>query len=97
RCFGYAGTFDQFVRKREHRRLRVLEVNEAGQLTQFLRELPLYTLARYPDVCYDLVVHSDTLEHVSQPTAALSECYRVLAPGGYCVFTVPVVVDRMTR
>ncbi len=107
RCFGFAGPFDQFVRKREHHRLRVLEVNEAGQLTQFLREMPRYTLARYPDVdmtrmpygdgSYDLVVHSDTLEHVPQPTAALSECYRVLSPGGYCVFTVPVVVDRMTR
>jgi ubiquinone/menaquinone biosynthesis C-methylase UbiE len=92
---------------REHRHLRVLEINEAGQLTQFLRELPHYTLARYPDVdmtrmpygesSYDLVVHSDTLEHVPQPTAALSECYRVLSPGGYCAFTVPVVVDRMTR
>ncbi len=107
RCFGHTGTFDQFVRKREHRHLRVLEVNEAGQLTQFLRELPHHTLARYPDVdmtrmpyregSYDLVVHSDTLEHVPQPTAALSECYRVLSPGGYCAFTIPVVVDRMTR
>ncbi len=107
RCFGHPGTFHQFVRKREYRHLRVLEVNEAGQLTQFLREMPLHTLAKYPEVdmtrmpyrdgSYDLVVHSDTLEHVPQPTAALSECYRVLSPGGYCAFTVPVVVDRMTR
>jgi ubiquinone/menaquinone biosynthesis C-methylase UbiE len=51
----------------------------------------------YPDRSYDLVVHSDTLEHVPQPVAGLSECYRVLAPGGYCVFTIPVIVDRMTR
>ena len=49
------------------------------------------------DCSYDLVVHSDTLEHVPQPVTALAECYRVLAPGGFCVFTIPMIIDRMTR
>ena len=31
---------------------------------------------------FDLVVHSYTLEHVDNPVAALSECRRVLLPGG---------------
>jgi SAM-dependent methyltransferase len=107
RSFGHVGTFKQFVAKFRTRRLRVLEVNEAGGLTQFLSKLPKHHIARYPQVdmtnmpypdrSYDLVVHSDTLEHVPQPVAGLSECYRVLAPGGYCVFTIPVIVDRMTR
>jgi ubiquinone/menaquinone biosynthesis C-methylase UbiE len=51
----------------------------------------------YANGSYDLVVHSDTLEHVPQPITALAECYRVLAPGGFCAFTVPIIVDRMTR
>jgi SAM-dependent methyltransferase len=107
RCYGHGGTFRQFVTKFRTRRLRVLEVNEAGALTQFLSKLPKHQLVKYPEVdmmrmpyldrSYDLVVHSDTLEHVPQPVAALAECYRVLAPGGYCAFTIPVIVDRMTR
>ncbi|MGC1976104.1 MAG: class I SAM-dependent methyltransferase [Candidatus Sulfotelmatobacter sp.] len=87
--------------------MRVLEINEAGQLTQFLSKLPSHSVARYPEIdmtrmpysqgSYDLVVHSDSLEHVQRPLAGLAECYRVLSPGGYCVFTIPVIVDRMTR
>lgn len=107
RCYKHPGPFVGFVRDRRIRRLRVLEINEAGQLTQFLSELPSHTIARYPDIdmtqmpyrqgSYDLVIHSDSLEHVPQPIAGLAECYRVLSPGGYCVFTIPVIVDRMTR
>jgi SAM-dependent methyltransferase len=106
-CYGYNGTFAKFAKKFTTRRLRVLELNEAGMLTQFLSKLPKHYLAKYPEVdmmqmpfpdrSYDLVVHSDTLEHVPQPVTALAECYRVLAPGGYCVFTIPVIVDRMTH
>ena len=42
------------------------------------------------------VVHSDTLEHVPHPAHGLTECRRVLKPGGFCTFTVPMVVDRLT-
>ena len=107
RCYKHPGPFVGLVRDRRIRRLRVLEINEAGQLTQFLSELPSHTIARYPEVdmtqmpyrqgSFDLVIHSDSLEHVPQPIAGLAECYRVLSPGGYCVFTIPVIVDRMTR
>lgn len=107
RCYGYEGLFTDFVNEPEYRRLRVLEINEAGGLTPFLSELPGHTIQRYPDVdmrrmpfpeqSFDLVVHSDTLEHVPEPTTALAECYRILVSGGYCVFTIPVIVGRMTR
>ena len=107
RCYGYRGIFEKFVKKFKTRRLRVLELNEAGGLTQFLSELPKHQLEKYPqvdmmqmpfaDCSFDLVVHSDTLEHVPQPITALAECYRVLAPGGYCAFTIPVIVNRTTR
>lgn len=107
RCYGHGGTFKDFVKEFKNHRLRVLEVNEAGGLTHLLSELPRHHLARYPqvdmmhmsfpDCSYDLVVHSDTLEHIPNPLSALSECYRVLSPGGYCVFTIPVIVGRLTR
>jgi SAM-dependent methyltransferase len=37
----------------------------------------------------DLIVSSDVLEHVPDPHAAFRECYRVLRPGGFHLFTVP--------
>jgi ubiquinone/menaquinone biosynthesis C-methylase UbiE len=46
---------------------------------------------------FDLVIHSDTLEHVPDPIGGLAECGRVLVGGGYCAFTVPMIVDRLTR
>jgi SAM-dependent methyltransferase len=85
----------------------ILEINEAGQLTQFLKKLAGHTLGCYPDVdimkmpyaddSFDLVIHSDTLEHIPDPVLALKECKRVLRPGGQCVFTVPMIVNRLSR
>jgi SAM-dependent methyltransferase len=46
---------------------------------------------------FDLVIHSETLEHVPNPVAALAECHRVLSPTGRLSFTIPIIVGRMTR
>jgi SAM-dependent methyltransferase len=40
---------------------------------------------------FDLVIHSDTLEHIPTFELAKDEMYRVLKPGGYAVFTIPVI------
>jgi SAM-dependent methyltransferase len=50
----------------------------------------------YPDASLDLVLSSDTLEHVSDFRTALAETRRVLRPGGRHVFTVPVVWTQAT-
>ena len=86
---------------------RVLEINEAGELSRYLARLPGHRLVRYPDEDmtalsfgageFDLVVHGDTLEHVPDALAGLVECARVIAPGGACCYTVPVLSDRLTR
>jgi 2-polyprenyl-3-methyl-5-hydroxy-6-metoxy-1,4-benzoquinol methylase len=86
--------------------LRILEVNEAGTLTPLLSRSPRHRLVRYPEIdvhalpfpdgSFDLVVHSDTLEHVERPVRALAECKRVLVAGGFCAFTIPVVVGRLS-
>ena len=49
------------------------------------------TRLSYADNAFDLVVTSESLEHVPDLHAALSEILRVLAPGGRHVFTVPVL------
>lgn len=44
----------------------------------------------FADGAFDLVLHSSVLEHVRKPFEALRECTRVLAPGGWLVFEVPM-------
>ena len=49
------------------------------------------TKLTYPDGCFDLVLTSETLEHVPDFDTALREICRVLAPGGRHIFTVPLL------
>ncbi len=49
------------------------------------------TRLTYPDESFDLVLTSESLEHVPDLDAALGEVRRVLRPGGRHVFTVPVL------
>jgi SAM-dependent methyltransferase len=46
---------------------------------------------------FELVVHSETLEHLHQYNRALAECHRVLRPGGALIYTVPLIRSRATR
>ena len=46
---------------------------------------------------FDLVVHSETLEHLHDYELALSEARRVLKPGGYQIYSIPLLHDRQTR
>ncbi len=43
---------------------------------------------------FDLVVHADVLEHVPDPFRGMSEVFRVLRPGGRCVFACPVYTQK---
>jgi len=105
REYQFHGTLEGFCESFSD--LATLEINTAGNLTSFLNKLPLHRLIEYPQFdmlnldiqaeSVDLVVHSDTLEHIPNPDRALSECRRVLRRNGKCIFTVPIIVDRMTR
>ena len=144
-AFGFGGTLSDFTLDSQHRSLNILELNGAGQLTQFfdgkfapkthnsspssvkdiLRQvpgmwrivppaarrrkvipMPGHVTGEYPEVdmtklpyanaSFDVVLHSDTLEHVSDPLLGLKECRRVLRRGGFLCFTIPIIVDRST-
>ena len=107
RVRGHERFLTEFVSAPGQASLRVLEINEAGSLHPHLKQLPGHTLAwfpecdmtnlPFPDGAFDLVVHSDTLEHVADPLKGLRECRRVLDGRGALAFTVPVVPGRLSR
>lgn len=106
-AYNYSGTLEKFVVSNLAKTLKVLEINEAGGLSSVLNKLPNHQLVRYPEydmtklsfesATFDLVLHSDTLEHVPNPIAGLSECHRVLVKTGHCIFTIPIIIGRLTR
>jgi SAM-dependent methyltransferase len=107
RTVGIPGPLESAVGESRLANLRILELNPAGGLTPFLDPLSGHCCLTYPEVdlerldlpdaAYDVVLHSDTLEHVPSPERALSECLRVIRPGGACIFTVPIVTGRLSR
>ncbi|MGL5632194.1 MAG: class I SAM-dependent methyltransferase [Azovibrio sp.] len=104
---GVKGILIEAMGQPQVKEMAILEINEAGSLTPLLRTFGNYTFGAYPqvdihalpyqDCTFDVVIHSDTLEHVQNPVHALMECIRVLKPHGALCFTVPVVVGRMSR
>jgi len=100
-------TLASYVRSYGSKKIKVLEVNEAGNLHYYLKQFSRYTFAEYPEVdlhqlpyqdsTFDLVLHSYTLEHVEQPELALKEIHRVLKKGARTIFTTPIIVDRVTK
>jgi len=51
----------------------------------------------FPSGSFDIVISSETMEHVRRPWQGFSEVYRVLRPGGFYVLTVPFRRTRLTR
>jgi len=105
-AYNFSGTLEKFVESDFAKGINVLEINEAGGLSSVLNRLPNHQLAQYPDydmtnllfksATFDLVLHSDTLEHGHNPIIGLSECRRVLMKTGRCIFTVPIIIGRLT-
>ena len=48
----------------------------------------------FADASFDLVTHTEVLEHVPDDARAFSELHRVLRPGGVMLFTVPLHDQR---
>lgn len=96
--------FFDFCQKSE---LHVLEINKVGNLTPILSSIKNHLLIEFPDFdmmnlsldsnSFDIVLHSDTLEHIKEPIIALQECRRILKPGGACIFTVPIIINRLSK
>lgn len=78
-------------------KIPALAYSEFGSTHPLIPSQDLSALT-YPTESFDLLLHSDTLEHVSNLQLALSEIKRVLKPGAVSIFTVPIIPDgRPTR
>ena len=77
-------------------RCRGLRFSEYGSSDPSVPSEDLTRLS-YADASFDLVITSDTMEHVPDFDAALREVRRTLKPGAAYVFSIPVVWDRATR
>jgi SAM-dependent methyltransferase len=99
-----AQTLAQLVEEPAFRELRIAEVNSVGAAHEVLAAHPGLSYSEFPeedlralsyaDAEFDLVLTSDTLEHVDGFEAALAETRRVLKEGGRHLFTVPVDPGR---
>ena len=95
-----ATSLAELVREDGFRAMRIAEINSIGRMHPVLAEAPALVHVEYPeediqalswaDGSFDLVLTSETLEHVPDPALALRETLRVLRPGGRHVFTVPL-------
>jgi SAM-dependent methyltransferase len=50
----------------------------------------------FPADSFDVIVSSETMEHVRKPWDGFREIYRILKPGGIHCFTIPYYENRVT-
>lgn len=107
RCIALYKAIQSFMLQRSNQEIHGVVINELSTLkidnlgftsiTEVTYPQVNMMAMRFPDASFDIVMHTDTLEHIQDPIQALKECRRILKPGGAVAFTVPLLVERLTR
>lgn len=84
------GLHDDLARLPGHAFSDFREGGLPGTVVAGVRHEDLMALT-YSDASFDLVLTSETLEHVADVRVALAEIARILVPGGRHIFTIPVL------
>ena len=84
------GLHDALITLRHFTASDHVEGAEPGTVIAGVRHEDLTGLS-YPDASFDLILTSETLEHIPDLAAALAEIHRVLVPGGRHLFTIPLL------
>ncbi len=89
-AIGSGGSMHQFLLR--HPGLRYSEHREGARPGDIVDGVPHEDLTEltFADGSIDLLVTSDTIEHVPDTRGVFSECLRVLSPDGMLIFTVPM-------
>jgi SAM-dependent methyltransferase len=89
-AIGSGGSMHQFLVR--HPGLRYSEYREGARPGEVVNGVPHQDLTEltFEDGSIDLLVTSDTIEHLPDTLRAFSECLRVLTPSGLLIFTVPM-------
>jgi len=66
--------------------------SEFNPIDKSIRHEDILALS-YASESFNIVLHSDTLEHVFDIDRALIEIWRILKPGGVSIFSIPIVRD----
>jgi len=74
----------------------VMAVQEA-QKRGFKVRLGTLEEQSYPGASFDAIIMSHVIEHVHDPFALLTECYRILSPGGHMVVLTPNICSLCHR
>jgi len=102
RCVGNVGSRDACELSARGPLARYLRAHaRSAALSEYLVDVPPGALRggvrcedaerlTYADASFDLVTHTEVLEHVADDARALRELRRVLRPGGWMLFTVPL-------
>lgn len=104
-----ASSLKDWVKFANSNKIKLLELNSCHELHKTLLGLKGLTYSEYgteteQDIenltydsgLFDIVLHSETLEHVSSPNKAMDECRRVIKDSGIVLFTTPVIWNRST-
>ena len=89
--FSARGPFAEYLRRvsRSFSGSEYYEGVRPGRFVDCIRCEDLQYLT-YADSSFDLVTHTEVMEHVADDARAFSELRRVLRPGGCMLFTVPL-------